>query len=490
MFSTSCRVHCRLVLVTLIAISSRSALAWQLTFPQDTVAYNDKFNNRQSMAFDSQGRIHIAYNGQVGTTAATSEIYYVSLSGDSLITMQVTSNAVDDHYPTICVDRNDNVHIGFEVRDAGNLFQVVYTRLLNGVFTPPVFITQGGLNKATPYCAIGPDSVVHFVYHTFPPTGTQYAYYRRYDLRDSTLSTEQQLTNAGVTGDFDAAVATDTAGYVHIVVKSGSASGGPLKYYTNRTGTLVETPTGVVGNIDYPRVLIDRRNVVHILYRNTSALTLNVVNNSSGSFGPPLQVTPAGQRPAGYHNFAVDDEGRLYIVYQSSSSSSGRGFYLVHGKDGVFADTMLVYNLSPDYVTRNTSAIAARNDGQVAVTYSPGGVRGGSVICDIFLKRGNLHTVDVREGMSLPAWFVLHQNYPNPFNPTTQIRFSVAGAGPATVEMFDILGQKVKTLFNENAEPGRYYDLRVDGTNLASGVYFYRLKSGTRLDTRKMLLLK
>jgi hypothetical protein len=90
----------------------------------------------------------------------------------------------------------------------------------------------------------------------------------------------------------------------------------------------------------------------------------------------------------------------------------------------------------------------------------------------------------------LPARFELHQNYPNPFNPTTQIRFSVAGAGPATVEMFDILGQKVKTLFNENAEPGRYYDLRVDGTNLASGVYFYRLKSGTRLDTRKMLLLK
>jgi hypothetical protein len=90
----------------------------------------------------------------------------------------------------------------------------------------------------------------------------------------------------------------------------------------------------------------------------------------------------------------------------------------------------------------------------------------------------------------VPHEFVLDQNYPNPFNPTTQIKFSVAVTGPATVEMFDILGQKVKTLFNENAEPGRFYNLRVDGANIASGVYFYRLQSGAKLDTRKMVLLK
>jgi len=90
----------------------------------------------------------------------------------------------------------------------------------------------------------------------------------------------------------------------------------------------------------------------------------------------------------------------------------------------------------------------------------------------------------------VPHEFVLNQNYPNPFNPTTQVKFSVAVAGPATVEMFDILGQKIQTLFNENAEPGKYYNLQVDGANMASGVYFYRLQSGARLDTRKMLLLK
>jgi hypothetical protein len=271
-----------LFLILPIAVLQTSA--FQLDFPQDTVAYNDRFNNRQSMALDSQGKVHIAYNGQMGTNAATSEIYYVAESGDSMTTIRVTNNAVDDHYPSIAVDRNDNIHIGFEVRDASNLFQIVYTRLVNGAFIPPVFITQGGLNKATPYCAVGPDSVIHFVYHTFPPAGTQYAFYRRYDLRDSSLSAEQQLTDANVSGDFDSAIAVDTLGYVHIVVKSGSAFGGPLKYFTNRTGTLIETPTGVVGNVDYPRVLVDKQNVVHILYRGTSSLRLNTVNNAAGTF--------------------------------------------------------------------------------------------------------------------------------------------------------------------------------------------------------------
>jgi len=252
-----------LIILTLFAIQ---ASAFQLNFPQDTIAYNDKFNNRQSIAFDSQGKLHVVYSGQMGTTSTTREIYYVTDSADGFSTRLITTNSVDDNYPTLAVDKNDNIHVGYLGRDAGNLFQVQYSRQVNGIFTTPLFITQGGLNKATPYCTIGRDSVMHFVYHTFPPAGTQNAYYRTYDLRDSILSTELQLTAASVTGDFDAAVATDTAGYVHIVVKSGSASGGPLKYYSNRTGTLVETPTGVTTDVDYPRVRVDKRNVVHILY--------------------------------------------------------------------------------------------------------------------------------------------------------------------------------------------------------------------------------
>jgi hypothetical protein len=89
-----------------------------------------------------------------------------------------------------------------------------------------------------------------------------------------------------------------------------------------------------------------------------------------------------------------------------------------------------------------------------------------------------------------PKVFQLLQNYPNPFNPATTIKFSVENTGYTTLELYNVLGQKVATLFSDVAEAGRYYRVKVDGTTLASGMYIYRLQSGNRTDLKKMLLLK
>ncbi|GEM_PF-3000966 len=90
----------------------------------------------------------------------------------------------------------------------------------------------------------------------------------------------------------------------------------------------------------------------------------------------------------------------------------------------------------------------------------------------------------------VPAAFNLEQNYPNPFNPTTEIKFSVAENGRATLKVFNILGQTVATLFDDVAEAGQYYKVKFDGSQLASGVYFYRLQSGQQSAMKKLLLLK
>ena len=89
-----------------------------------------------------------------------------------------------------------------------------------------------------------------------------------------------------------------------------------------------------------------------------------------------------------------------------------------------------------------------------------------------------------------PAEFALLQNYPNPFNPETVIKFSVEATGRATLRAYNIIGQEVATLFDGVAEAGQYYRVRVNGSNLASGVYFYRLDSGAKSDLRRMILLK
>jgi len=89
----------------------------------------------------------------------------------------------------------------------------------------------------------------------------------------------------------------------------------------------------------------------------------------------------------------------------------------------------------------------------------------------------------------LPGAFKLEQNYPNPFNPTTRIAYSVPVRGNISLKVFNLLGQEVATLVNEEKTPGNYF-VQFDASKLSSGVYYYRLEAGSFLSVRKMLLIK
>ncbi len=366
--------------------------AQTITFPQDTIAYNDRFNNRQFAAYDSQGRLHVAYSGQLGTNSSTGELFYAEQTASGFTPQNITNNSVGDNYPTLSIDQNDKVHIGFTGRDASNLFQIKYTNNISGSFFEPIEITSGGLNKATPYSKVGPDSVVHFVYFTFT-SGSDNIYYKNYDLRTSTISSERLIASGEAAGDFDCALDVDSQGFVHIALKAGSLFNGSLKYFNDRSGTLTEIPTGVTAVVSYPKIAVDHNDAVHILYRDDSPERLFITSYDNNQFTTPLVLTPPGQRPAGFQNIGVDDENRLYISYQSSVSSSEKGFFLVHGKDGAFSDTIKVYDLTSEYVTRNSSIVAAKGNGEISYLYAPGGIRSSEVICDIFMKQGNLFPV-------------------------------------------------------------------------------------------------
>lgn len=103
----------------------------------------------------------------------------------------------------------------------------------------------------------------------------------------------------------------------------------------------------------------------------------------------------------------------------------------------------------------------------------------------------NLAPTGVEDGTTtgVPETFALHQNYPNPFNPVTTIRFGQPSPGHVSLKIYDLLGREVKTLANEPREVG-YHSVGFDANTLASGVYYYRLVSGGRIATRKMVLLK
>ncbi|MDP3148080.1 MAG: T9SS type A sorting domain-containing protein [Ignavibacteria bacterium] len=85
--------------------------------------------------------------------------------------------------------------------------------------------------------------------------------------------------------------------------------------------------------------------------------------------------------------------------------------------------------------------------------------------------------------------YALAQNYPNPFNPVTTITYQLPKSGSVTLKIFDILGNEVKTLVNEQKEMGRY-TVQFDASSLASGMYVYQLRANDYTSTKKMLLLK
>ena len=97
--------------------------------------------------------------------------------------------------------------------------------------------------------------------------------------------------------------------------------------------------------------------------------------------------------------------------------------------------------------------------------------------------------VGVNDKNNLPVQFNLDQNYPNPLNPSTRISFSIPEKSFTTLKIYDILGNEIATLLNEE-KPAGYYELQFDASKLSSGVYLYKLQSNSFVQTKKMILLK
>jgi len=114
------------------------------------------------------------------------------------------------------------------------------------------------------------------------------------------------------------------------------------------------------------------------------------------------------------------------------------------------------------------------------------------------LKYNNITSVEAGEFI-IAKDFILYQNYPNPFNPTTKIKYIIpetgslllrgARGGSVTLKIYDILGDEIATLVNEEQSPGEY-EVEFDGRNLAGGVYFYSLRVEGFSETKKMLIIK
>ena len=97
--------------------------------------------------------------------------------------------------------------------------------------------------------------------------------------------------------------------------------------------------------------------------------------------------------------------------------------------------------------------------------------------------------VSVQEEGAVPLSFTLYPNYPNPFNPSTTIKYTLNKTNFVSLAIYDIRGEQIKRLIEDEQSAGAY-TVNWNASNLSSGLYFYRLKAGEFVQTRKMILIK
>jgi hypothetical protein len=102
---------------------------------------------------------------------------------------------------------------------------------------------------------------------------------------------------------------------------------------------------------------------------------------------------------------------------------------------------------------------------------------------------GGVSFIEEEQIGELPKEFSLSQNYPNPFNPSTSIQYEICSRQFVSLKVYDILGNEMGTLVNEE-KPAGIYKITWYGENLPSGVYFYKLKAGEYIISKKMVLIK
>jgi len=178
-----------------------------------------------------------------------------------------------------------------------------------------------------------------------------------------------------------------------------------------------------------------------------------------------------------------NSKSHISATHLNSDGFSGPDPYWVQNAGGLISDTAANANVSP--------MIIPGGAGSAIVLWSQDfGQSDPPATYDRHAQRIVPNTLAARNNSeALPARYALRQNYPNPFNPATLISFELGKAGISKLTVYDLLGRRVATLVNQHLAAGEHQIL-FDASRLASGIYFYRLESGTYISSRKMVLLK
>lgn len=264
-------------------------------------------------------------------------------------------------------------------------------------------------------------------------------------------------------------------------------------------GTLLRILTGVTGNrgvwyLGSGSLITTNGGGVHEIDYNTGALIRTIVPGVSARFVSYYELSSGGTA-----GFSVDPS---FVDFGGVASGTSATDSVAVTNTGTAAlSTNSVVSDNPAFTVDPTSGSVAQGESMMfGITFTAGSTPGLETANIVFTHNGPTSPdtvtaqadilVGIGNGDDLaPISYVLHQNYPNPFNPTTAIRYSIPAAERVTLTVYDLRGQEVAVLVNSHQNAGAH-EVQFDARNLASGVYFYQIKSGSFNATRKMLLMK
>jgi hypothetical protein len=202
--------------------------------------------------------------------------------------------------------------------------------------------------------------------------------------------------------------------------------------------------------------------------------------SGTASEGFPINFRPASLR--GYYKFTsvTDDFLQVQIHFRKNSLYIGGGAVNLTP-----AGSYTEFNVDAAYITEEVPDTAFIG---IFIANLSGFSHVGSKLFIDDLSWSN--TTDVtNSGNGIPNEFALIQNYPNPFNPSTTIQFQIPNTSFVNLKVYDILGNEVATLVNEE-KPVGVYEAEFNAAELSSGLYFYTLQAGSFIETKKMILLR
>jgi photosystem II stability/assembly factor-like uncharacterized protein len=165
------------------------------------------------------------------------------------------------------------------------------------------------------------------------------------------------------------------------------------------------------------------------------------------------------------------------------------GIYFTDANTGTVVGNPVIYrtiNGGDNWISQ-TYPLNEPLRGVYFVTANTGWIAGFNGLI-LYTSNGGMVWLDPNSN-NIPMDFAIYQNCPNPFNPFTKIYYTIPKRSNVTLVVYDCLGRQVKTLVNETKEAG-YYNETLDGTSLASGIYFYNIEAGNYHNSKKMVLVK